>query len=158
MFNLITCTTAGVSLSVLWNQQSAVSIAPAVTKLFNISLRRGELPSEWKHALITPIPKTSERSNVSNYRPISLLPILSKVLERHVHSLLLKHLCSTDPISNSQFGFLKGRSTTGALVTAINDWHTRLDNGLDVCVVFFDLKKAFDSVPHIALLRKIAAI
>ena len=86
------------------------------------------------------------------------MPILSKVLERHVHLLLLKHLCSSDPISNSQFGFLKGRSTTGALVTAIDDGHTHLDNGLDVCVVFFDLKKGFDSVPHNALLRKIAAL
>ena len=82
-----------------------------------------ELPAEWKHALITPIPKSNEMTAVSNYRPISLLPLLSKVLERHVHSLLMKHLCETDPISSSQFGFLKGRSTTGALVSAVNDWH-----------------------------------
>ena len=71
-------------------------------------------------------------STVCNYQPISLLPILSKVLERHVHSLFLKHLCSNDPISYSQFGFLKGRSTTGALVSAVNDRHTHLNNGLDV--------------------------
>ena len=87
---------------------TAASIAPAVTQLFNISLQLGELPSEWKHALITPIPKSNELSTICNYRPISLLPILSKVLEKHVHSLLLKHLCSNYPISNSQFGFLKG--------------------------------------------------
>ena len=54
--------------------------------------------------------------------------------------------------------FLKGRSTTGALVSAVNDWHTHLDNNLDVCVVFFDLKKAFDSVPHTALLNKLASL
>ena len=93
---------------------------------------------------------------VSNYRPISLLPLLSKVLERHVHSLLLKHLCETDPISSSQFGSLKGRSTTSALVSAVNQWHTYLDNGLDVCVIFFNLKKTFDSVPHVSLLNKLA--
>ena len=68
-------------------------IAPAVSKLFNTSLMLGELPAEWKHALITPIPKSNEMAAVSNYQPISLLPLLSKVLERHVHSLLMKHLC-----------------------------------------------------------------
>ena len=137
-------------------KETAFSIAPAITKLFNISLTLGKLPAEWKHALITPVPKSTEMAAVSNYRPISLLPLLSKVIERHVHSLLLKHLSETDPISSSQFGFLKGRSTTGALVSAVNDWHTHLDNGLDVCVIFFDLKKAFDSVPHIGLLNKLA--
>ena len=64
------CGSDGLSAKML--KGTAASIAPAVTKLFNISLWRGELPSEWKHALITPIPKISERSNVSNYRPISL--------------------------------------------------------------------------------------
>ena len=96
----------------------------------------GKLPADWKHALITPIPKSNEPTVVSNYRPISLLPILSKVLEQHVHSLLLNHLYNTCPISTSQFGFLKGRSTTGALVSVVDDWHKYLDNGLDICVVF----------------------
>ena len=119
----------------------------------------GELPREWKHALIAPIPKSNELqvSTVCNYRLISLLPILNKVLERHVHSLFLKHLCSNDPISNSQFGFLKGRSTTGALVSTVNDRHTHLDNGLNACIVFLTLKKK-NSVPHIALLKKLAAL
>ena len=86
-------------------RQQSVRIAPAVSKLFNTSLMLGELPAEWKHALITPIPKSNEMVAVSNYRPISLLPLLSKVLEQHVHSLLMKHLCETDPISSSQFVF-----------------------------------------------------
>ena len=75
-----------------------------------------------------------------------------------MHSLLKKHLGKTDPISSSQFGFLKGRSTTGALVSAVNDWHTHLDNNLNVRVIFFDLKKAFDSVPHTALYNKLASL
>ena len=146
----------GISAKML--RETAHSITPAVTKLFNISLTLGKLPADWKHALITPIPKSTEMTAVSNYRPISLLPLLSKVLERHVHSLLLKHLYDNDPISSAQFGFLKGRSTTGALVSAVNDWHTHLDNGLDICVVFFDLRKAFDSVPHMSLLNKLASL
>ena len=75
-----------------------------------------------------------------------------------MHSLLLKHLYDNDPISSAQFGFLKGRSTTGALVSVVNDWHNHLDNDLDVCVIFFDLKKAFDSVPHMSLLNKLASL
>ena len=68
------------------------------TNFFNISYTLGKLPADWKHALITQIPKSTEMAAISNYRPISLLLLLSKVLERHVHSLLLKHLYDTDPI------------------------------------------------------------
>ena len=62
-------------------KETAVSIAPAVSKLFNTSLMLGELPAEWKRGLIMPIPKSYEMAAVSNYQPISLLPLLSKVLE-----------------------------------------------------------------------------
>ena len=143
----------GYQQNCLRRQQSVLHLP-----LVSTSLMLGELPAEWKYALITSIPKSNKMAAVSNYQPISLLPLLSKVLERRVHSLLMKHLCETDPISSSQFGFLKGRSTTGALVSAVNDWHTHLDNNLNVCVVFFDLKKVFDSVPHTDLLNKLASL
>ena len=126
----------GISAKML--KETAVSIAPAVSKLFYTSLMLGELSAEWKHALITPIPKSNEMAAVSNYRPISLLPLLSNVLERHVHSLLMKHLCETNPISSPQFVFLKGRSTTGALVSAVNDWHTHLGC---LCCFFLNLER-----------------
>ena len=69
----------GISAKML--RETAHSIIPAVTRLFNISLTLGKLPADWKHALITPIPKSTEMAAVSNYRPISLLSLLSKVLE-----------------------------------------------------------------------------
>ena len=137
-------------------KETAQSITPAVTKLFNISITVRELPSDWKHALITPIPKSNESSIVSNYRPISILSILSKVLERHIHYQVLQHLHTNRPLALSQYGFLKGRSTTGALVSAIDEWQKILDSGFDVCAIFFDLRKAFDSVPHSILLEKLA--
>ena len=143
----------GISAKML--KESSPAITSSLTKLFNTSIKLGEVPSEWKHALVTPIPKSSDLSSVSNYHPISLLSIISKILERHIHSLVLKHLNENYPISAAQYGFLKGRSTTGALVTAIDEWHNYLENGYDVCTVFFDLKKAFDSVPHHALLEKL---
>ena len=128
------------------------SITLAVTKLFNMSIKSGKLPNEWKLALVTPIPKPGNKSDPANYRPISLLSIISKLLEKYIHIHLLKHLQEQSCISNSQWGFAKGKATTGALLTAIQTWHQILENGADV---FF---KAFDSVPHVSLISKLTAL
>ena len=68
------------------------SITPAVTKLFKMLIKSGKLPNEWKLALVTPILKPGNISDPANYRPISLLSIISKLLEKHIHIHLLKHL------------------------------------------------------------------
>ena len=136
----------------------SIFLAPSLCKVFNQSLEFGKLPVEWKHANVTPIPKNDNRSLISNYRPISLLSIPSKLLERHVYNLLLDHLNSKNFLSEFQFGFRSKRGTTNALLCATHDWHRYLEMGKDVCVVFFDFAKAFDSVPHQALLNKLAAL
>ena len=137
---------------------TACSIIPALTKLFNLSSKLGTLPSEWKLGQVNPVPKLGSKSDPANYRPISLLSILSKFLEKHIQCYLLKHLQEHSPISDNQWGFCKGKSTTGALLSAVESWHKLLESGTDVCAVFFDLKKAFDSVPHKALMEKLATI
>ena len=91
-------------------KHTAGTIAPFLTKLFNISIRLGQLPSHWKRSLILPIPKGSSTGSPSCYHPISLLPIISKVLD-----ILLNHLQSLNFISDKQWGFLDGRSTVTAL-------------------------------------------
>ena len=139
-------------------KHTATSISPAVTRLFNMSLSLGRLPSQWKSALVVPIPKSQHKSDPSNYRPISLLPILSKLLEKHIHAYLMDRINTSSPLSGEQWGFLKGKSTTGALLTAIHDWHQALEIGIDVCTVFLDLSKAFDKVPHIPLLSNLAEL
>ena len=70
----------------------------------------------------------------------------------------MDHINTSSPLSGEQWGFLKGKSTTGALLTAIHDWHQALEIGIDVCAVFLDLSKAFDKVPHIPLLSKLAEL
>ena len=131
----------------------AHSIAPSLTKLLNLSLSTGTLPSEWKTGRIVPIPKTDRpSSSAGDYRPISILPIVSKVLERHVKSLIDDYMTENAPISKHQWGFM---SSTAALISVIHDWLCALDSGKEVCVVFFDVRKAFDSVPHIPLLQKL---
>ena len=135
-------------------KKTAMSITPVITELFNISIRLGEIPDEWKVARITPIPKGGNASDPGNYRPISLLSILSKLLEKHVRNLLVKHFEEHCPFSVQQWGFTPGKSTTGALLAATNHWFSLLDQGYDICAVFFDYSKAFDMVPHSILLQK----
>ena len=87
-----------------------------------MSIKSGKLSNEWKLALVTSIPKPGNKFDPANYRPISLISILSKLLEKHKHIHLLKHLQKQSGISNSPWGFTKGKSTTGALLTAVQTW------------------------------------
>ena len=137
---------------------TATSITPAVTQLFNISIKTGELPADWKLVLITPIPKSGDKSDPNNSWPISLLSILSKLLEKHIYSRIMKHIEEQSPISEKQWGFMKGKATTGALLTAVESWHRHLESGSDICAIFFDFKKVFDSVSHNLLLNKLSAL
>ena len=101
----------------------ACSITPAITKLFNLSIKLGMLPSEWKLAQVNPVPKQGSKSDLANYRPISLLSILSKLLEKHIQRYLLKHLKEHSPIP---MGFLEGKSTTkccGKLEQTAGIWY-----------------------------------
>ena len=102
-----------------------------------------------------PIPKSGDASCPSNYRPISILPILSKLLERHIYQIIDSHISTSAPISDDQWGFSFGKSTSLALLSNTHDWYQSLDHGNEVCTVFLDLCKAFDSVPHEPLLSKL---
>ena len=123
---------------------------PTLTRLFNMSIQTGLFPDCWKTAQIVPIPKKGSNTNPGNYRPVSILPILSKVFERIIYTLLSKVY---SPISPYQFGFLSGKSTTSTLLALSNGILQSLDQGVKVVSVFFDLSKAFDSVPHTLLLQ-----
>ena len=133
-------------------------IAPSVSSLLNLSIRNGQIPSDWKLSHVVPIPKESSCHSVQSFRPISLLSILSKCLEKHLHQLLLEHFESNSVLSDSQFGFRKGRSTIVPLMVAVHHWHQFLERKQQVMCVFFDIHKAFDSVPHQALLNKLSSL
>ena len=87
----------GVSAKML--EGTATSIVYSLTKLFNQSISQGIFPNDRKIARIVPIPKNSDKLLPKNYRPISILPLISKLLERHVHKLILNHLISFHPIA-----------------------------------------------------------
>ena len=144
----------GISATML--KSTAYSIAPGITKLFNKSIMSGRLPNSWKLSSVVPVPKGDDNTNVANYRPISLLPIISKLLERHMYWVIALHFEIHSPISVYQWGFQPKKSTTAALLNVYNDWSATLDKGKEVCAIIFDLRKAFDSVPHRCLIAKSA--
>ena len=136
----------------------AASITPSLTKLFNMSLMTGCIPTQWEKSVVVPIPKNSNTSSPTNYRPISLLPIVRKLLECHVYLVILSHLKTHYSLSSVQWGFLEGRSTVTAILHCINEWLKALEDGKEVCAIFFDFQKAFDSVPHSPLMAKLHSL
>jgi len=112
-------------------------------------------PSIWKKSAVVPIPKVSRASNTSDFHPISLLPILSKVRERHLCAHTKEHLSEHSPLANCQWGFQEGKSTVSALLQVTHDWFQHLERNYEVGAVFFDFRKAFDTIPHEPLLSKL---
>ena len=120
-----------------------------------MSIHSGKFPTAWKTSSVVPIPKGNNDTSVSNYRPISLLPILSKLLERHIYGLILNLY---HPIALQQWGFQPKKSSVSALIDVVYEWSKALDQSSEICAVFFDLRKAFDSVPHKSLIDKLRAL
>ena len=125
--------------------------------LFNESLSVGIVPSSYKEANVCPVPKAGDLSQVSNYRPISLLNSENKVLGRLVFKNLFNHLRDNNLLSSLQSGFLPGDSTVNQLTFLYNTFSHALDSGKEVRAVFCDISKAFDRVWHAGLLVKLHA-
>lgn len=141
----------GISPSVL--KFCAVALTKPLFQLFTLSIRSACIPNQWKSHLIVPIFKSGNKSDVSNYRPISLLCSISKVLERVIFNKVVEFL--SPKISVNQYGFLKGRSSVHKLLSSISFIVDALDSNHSVDVIFLDIRKAFDSVGHQELLYKL---
>ena len=100
---------------------TACGISRSLTSLFNSSLKCGDLPSEWKAALVTPVKKNGSSDLVENFRPISVLPVVVKVLERIVHRQLYAYLQENNLLHSTQFGFRPGHSTQYVLVSLVDE-------------------------------------
>ena len=132
------------------------AVIPEITRLFNLSLDLSKFPSQWKSALVIPIPKSGNLSNVQNYRPISLLPLPGKILEKLVHQQLSHHLERNLLLSQSQHGFRKKHSTIHSVAQLTKYVNTKLDAGLPTLAAYIDFRKAFDCVQHGILINKLA--
>ena len=129
-------------------------ISCTFSDICNISFNEGIFPDINKIAKVIPIYKDGSMKDINNYRPISLLPIFSKIMEKNVAVRLNNFLELHSVIFPNQFGFSAGCSTTHALVSITQAINKTIDNQKFGCGVFIDLKKAFDTVNHDILLLK----
>lgn len=137
-------------------RDSLIIIAFYITIIVNTSIVTGNFPKLWKHMLISPTFKSGDIDDISNFRPISLLPILSKILEKIVSNQLCAFLERHNLISQTQHGFRSRLSTETALLQVTDLIYKNIDSNKLSLLVLCDLSKAFDSVHHDILLRKLA--
>ena len=140
---------------------AAYSIAQPLTHIYNLSLRYATTPTQWKQALISPIPKVSQPSVCSDFRPISLTPIPSRILEKFiVRSCIYPAL--TNPICahlfTDQFAYLPSGSTEAALISIFHHVTTLLASNNYVRLIALDFSKAFDTVRHSGILEKLSQL
>ena len=133
---------------------SADIIAPSLTYIFNLSLDTGIYVDDWKRARVIQIYKSEDRRKCENYRPISILPIVSKVFEREVFRQLYGYLSNNSLLSKFQSGFRPKHSTLFGLIQMCDNLLKNMDSGQINCIVFLDVRKAFDSINHEILIDK----
>ena len=130
-------------------------ISEPLSKIFNKSISSGIFVDDWKKAKVTPIYKEGDKCDLNNYRPISVLSVVSKIFEKIVFSQFYSYLNTNNLLTDHQSGFRPFHSTLTALLKDTMYWLNNMDNGKINIAVFVDLKKAFDTVDHDILLGKL---
>ena len=129
-------------------KQLATELSEPLSHIINLTFSTGKIPVDFKTSIVIPVYKSGDSCEFNNYRPISLLPCFSKILEKMRYKRLLNHLNKICLLSEHQFGFRRNHSTNFALIDLINKITTALDNKEFAIGVFLDLSKAFDTVDH----------
>lgn len=146
----------GISSRIL--KDAMVIMLEEFTHLFNLSIKSGNVPPSWKIATVVPIPKVTNSTNVSDLRPISLLLLPGKILEKFIHDCLMEHLLYHNLLSDNQYGFQPGISTSDAIATLIDDVGLNVNNNKLTVATFIDFSKAFDTLDHGILLSRIESL
>ena len=139
---------------------AALKIAPEIVSLpltwiINACIREGTFPEIWKQARVLPVHKKGAKDNVQNYRPISILPAASKVLEEVLRCQLVNHIEMERILPESQYGFRPGYSTLHAAGAAYHDWSKAKFSGQNCGALLFDLSAAFDTLDASLLVKKL---
>ena len=130
-------------------------IVKALHIIFNKSLQQGTFPSNMKTAIVSPLYKGKSKSEIINYRPVSLLPTISKILEKIVHRRITKFLAKHKVFYEGQYGFRKNRSTADAILDLTGNILENINRGFYTMCLFLDMSKAFDSLDHETVLKKL---
>ncbi|XP_057289791.1 uncharacterized protein LOC130612454 [Hydractinia symbiolongicarpus] len=136
-------------------KQTKNAIKIPLMHIFNLFLLQGYFPEKLKIARVLPVYKTGEKTNASNYRPISVLPCFSKILERIMYNRFYSFLTANNILYDNQFGFQAGHSTDHAIVKLVNEISKAFDENKYMLGIFINLSKAFDTVDHKILLEKL---
>ena len=132
-------------------------ISEPIALLLNKTFEAGEIPLDWKKARVSPIFKKGSRHTAENYRPISLTSIVCKLMESFIKDAIMDHIKTYNLLSSKQYGFISGRSTTTQLLNYLDICIDTIVTGGVVDTIYFDFAKAFDTVPHRRLLKKLEA-
>ena len=139
-------------------KDGADALAKPPPVLMNRSICEGSTASEWKHATVTPIHKAGSATDAANYRPISTLPVFTKILGRAVHTMVYTYLQENQLRSNYQSGYRPLHSTSTCLTDVTNRLLHNMDKGQLTGMVFLDLSKAFDTIDHDIMLKKLISL
>ncbi|KAF4522082.1 hypothetical protein B566_EDAN004067, partial [Ephemera danica] len=131
------------------------TILPVLTYIINESIKRCKFPTAWKKSHINPIPKCQNPTELKDFRPISILPLLSKVIEKLVQSQVIDYLIETCQFDEMQSGFRAKHSTSTALLKILEDIRKAQDTNMVTVLILLDFSKAFDTVNHEILLAKL---
>ena len=145
-------------LALQYLKDSLIVTLPYISTVINTSLANETFPEIWKYAIIKAIHKSGDKNEPSNFRPISLLPVLSKILEKVVSTQLIDYLESNKLFNDSQYAYRRKLSTEDALLSITEDLYKNFDDGQLSLLVLLDLSKAFDSVSHEILFDKLSNI
>nr|CAI5817049.1 unnamed protein product [Callosobruchus analis] len=126
-----------------------------ITYIINFCISRNVFPAAWKHAIVLPLPKCYNPCNLSDIRPISILPAFSKVLEMALKCQITHFIEEHDILTSAQSGFRAQHSTTTALLSVTDDIYRNIDEGKVVCLTMLDYSKAFDTLDHDILYKKL---
>ena len=135
--------------------ETVEQISIPLARVFNLSLKEGVVPFEWKEANIIPLFKKGSRNKSENYRPVSLTSVICKLLERLIKDHMVDFLIKHKLLNSSQHGFLKARSCLTNMLCFLEEITKWIDVGSPVDIIYLDFQKAFDKVPHQRLLLKL---